>query len=499
MMSKGAHELFEQGRALADQNKYDEAAAVFEKAAQSYATLGLAEEARKSRGFAFGAKAVALLDRGEYAASVRATSIAIPLLDQVAPFEQSLLRAIENLSRSELQIASGDLIGAQRTYGEARRWAEQAKTLDPDRASLAIMVARLALLGELTTRLVWCAIRKEWDQVVVSKDRAVAICRLLSAEPQALQFRETFLARARYLEGLTALFRGANFLGRWHIDEAKDWLAEASVAFADAEAVAVSAASDHPLYRQHLQFTRGFKILSDAYLEYGTALEQLPVAGSTDAALSALVRASGLCRNAQRIFDRMGPAGRALWRVVEEIDDAVTALEQRVLGVALAQPKPTQQTSIVISLAQINQLWEAKCGVPLFQFPEPRFFRELYEPCRTEAEFQAKVAALAGVFDRIDTASIIAALPKAPENPGSINALEAVLAYWGKDGKTLVAPFRTLRVLRKQYPIHEDFKEVAEAYKQIGVPFPIDDYHAGWQAVLRVLDSALKMLRAALA
>jgi hypothetical protein len=194
----------------------------------------------------------------------------------------------------------------------------------------------------------------------------------------------------------------------------------------------------------------------------------------------------------------MGPAGRGLWRVVEEVNDAVTALEQRVLGVALAQPKPTLQTSIVISLAQINQLWEAKCGVPLFQFPEPRFFRELYEPCRTEAEFQAKVAALAGVFDRIDTASIIALLPQAPESPGSINALEAWLAHGGKDGKALVASFRTLRILRKQYPIHEDFKGVAEAYKRIGVPFPIEDYHAAWQAVSRVLDSALKTLRAAL-
>lgn len=493
-----ADEFHDRGKELAQEGKYQEAAVAFGEAASLYETLSLQDDAREAKGLAFAALAIAACEGEDYQGTLKLTAQAIPLLEKVDPTVQLLCRALEHIAQGELRVLGDDLVGAQQDFRRAQECAAQIVKVAPQHVSGATNLAYLALFGELTAGLLLHTLRKEWAEVLANKQQAVEVCQKLSQAALLPQDREWLMGRARGVEGLTALFRGVNLLGRWRLEESEAVFGDASAAFQEARDALARSGTQQPTRRRHFELVQGFKSLGDGYVEYVQALGRLSAGDSPESILHHLVRSRDLCREAQRVFELAGPWGRGMWRAVEESIDAITALEQRVRVATANQDKPSVQGSITLSLADINQLWEAKCGEPLFRFRDPRFFRELFESCDGEADFRAKVNALAGLFDHIDVSVITAHMPTPPKNPGSINALQALLEHWGKDGKALVAPFRTLRSLRKQYPTHADSAEVTEAYRRIGITVPIQDYKLAWNFILQSFESALKDLRTAL-
>jgi len=151
----------------------------------------------------------------------------------------------------------------------------------------------------------------------------------------------------------------------------------------------------------------------------------------------------------------------------------------------------------------INAMSKRMIGDRILQLPQERALLDLYKTARTREEFSSRIQSMAGMVVAINEAAIARQLGKdLPEERGSLNLLRHWLQVTvsGPDIDEVCGVLKRINDLRKGYPAHGDNADtVLEAHDFFGVRYPIEDFGAAWERILRRYFEAMKKMSRMLA
>lgn len=169
-------------------------------------------------------------------------------------------------------------------------------------------------------------------------------------------------------------------------------------------------------------------------------------------------------------------------------------------------PEPTRATYSILSddiselRDQINTVARALIGDRLLELPQERALLDAYKAADTPEAFRHRILSLAGLCQAINKAALARAINvEKPEDIGSISLLHQYLLTLVTDQRSvqeITDVWKSVNELRKGYPTHVDHTaKFLAAHDYFGITYPISDYPASWEKVLKAYyDSLAKLL-----
>ncbi len=159
----------------------------------------------------------------------------------------------------------------------------------------------------------------------------------------------------------------------------------------------------------------------------------------------------------------------------------------------------SQLASLIIAVRdKINGIFCKKHGGKLTLINQERYLAELFREANSQEEFSYRLSALANLIRDLDNDILRSTTGTSDAALKSISLLEAYLeAIIGKTNEAtyVIKILRNINKMRQGYPVHGDNVEgVLEAYKFLGIGYPIDNYQKAWKTLLEKYLSALQNL-----
>lgn len=154
---------------------------------------------------------------------------------------------------------------------------------------------------------------------------------------------------------------------------------------------------------------------------------------------------------------------------------------------------PALAIRIVELRDNINALFSERFGGRLLALPQERALMELLRQCASEEEFTYRVVSMCGLATAIETQQL--GIPSGDSGQlGSIDRLGTFLRheYPHSDTSTIMNALAGFNRLRRTYPVHTDRAAgVLAAYEHFGLRYPVADYQAAWETLLKAYSETL--------
>lgn len=143
----------------------------------------------------------------------------------------------------------------------------------------------------------------------------------------------------------------------------------------------------------------------------------------------------------------------------------------------------------------MNLMFKDQFNQELFRITRTRTVRALAEHCPDENTLVSRLQAIGDLIDLMASKNL-AEGAGVTADPGSINQLEGFLLNLGAPGyEPVIQTFRDVKTIRTQYSHTGATKNFVDACVRLGIPLPIRDYQAAWDAVLSAMVKALRDLQ----
>ncbi len=146
----------------------------------------------------------------------------------------------------------------------------------------------------------------------------------------------------------------------------------------------------------------------------------------------------------------------------------------------------------------INAISKRLLRERLLELPQERALIDLYKPATTSEEFSSRVQSLAGMAIAVNKAALAKAIgEEEPDKIGSLNLLQSWLKSLSDVSivDDVCGILKRLNDLRKGYPAHGDNVDtVLEAYDFFDIRYPVEDFSAAWETILRKYQDAMESM-----
>ncbi|MHB8360205.1 MAG: hypothetical protein ACYDAO_05125 [Thermoplasmataceae archaeon] len=142
----------------------------------------------------------------------------------------------------------------------------------------------------------------------------------------------------------------------------------------------------------------------------------------------------------------------------------------------------------------VNDLFLSKFNFKLLNDDE-RSIHQISKDCYDDNGLRTNLAALGTVIDKINVPEIKVKLKGKPKE-GSINALEEFLKEnFPEFDPDIIINLRNLKIIRNQWPIHDNTSKGIALIKDIYGTFPVDDVTIFWSKLLGLYTISLDKLK----
>ena len=182
-----------------------------------------------------------------------------------------------------------------------------------------------------------------------------------------------------------------------------------------------------------------------------------------------------------------------------EIGELVPVPAQRAVDASLEE-RMAQISFLAVDISeirdQINAISKHVIGERVLELPQERAIIEMYKPVQTSEEFTNRLTSLAGLITAINKDAIKKHRGlQSDDTRGSILLLEDLLTHFSNsnDAKSVCDILKQINYLRQGYPVHGDnVDKVLPAHDFFGLSYPINDYGAAWEIIIRRYFEAMK-------
>lgn len=160
----------------------------------------------------------------------------------------------------------------------------------------------------------------------------------------------------------------------------------------------------------------------------------------------------------------------------------------------LPQP-PTHRSVpdlIVETRAAINLVFKKKHNKPLLKFTQEENLMDLSKGAQTKEEFNTRVISLGSTAGEMDVDLLRTLTGETDTQVRSIQLLRKLLAPLDPGAEPHIKTLQNIAAVRNGYPAHKDKPDTVKAYDALGLTYPVSDYSATWQTLLRHYLAALQ-------
>ncbi len=160
----------------------------------------------------------------------------------------------------------------------------------------------------------------------------------------------------------------------------------------------------------------------------------------------------------------------------------------------LPQP-PTHRSVpdlIVETRTAINLLFKKKHDKILLKFTQEENLLDLSKGAHTKEELNTRVISLGSTAGEMDVDLLRTLTGEADTQVRSIQLLKKLLVSLDPGVETHIKTLQNIATVRNGYPAHKDKPETIKAYDALGLTYPVTDYSATWQTLLRHYLAALQ-------
>jgi hypothetical protein len=173
----------------------------------------------------------------------------------------------------------------------------------------------------------------------------------------------------------------------------------------------------------------------------------------------------------------------------------VTRLRNILSNVHINAKEDKLAASIIEIRDNINSIFYHKHKTKLLLLDEERNLADFFKNANTPEEFSHRVASLSHVSQRLNVDILRSLTKETDKDVKSIQLLDKFLTGIGKQSGQITGPLKKINRVRQSYPIHTDKSGIIAALSDLGISYPISDYEAAWQTLLKSYYSALDKLR----